>query len=473
MAIEVDPNLSPRIATVPIGDGVQISMQDLGDELKEWAQEPQNLTYANPISSSGKQDLGSGVLVGITNQLENTRLAFEQRTTSVANGTVTTTDTRGINLIDSTANFVTLNPGAWVINITDRSVSTIYRIANSTSVFCYALSDGIDNTWTSGDVYKIWQPAECEASGGNLVAVNAAGDNINAFMPTWGTHVVRTSSSSATLQEQTSIQQASFDNRILVDAINGTASTVFPAGTGELPVINIDTAKIIATERGLNTIEFIGNYTFTNTDSLTSYILIGQSTTLSSINIPQNATIINCEFKNATIDGWLDGGSTIDNCVIGNLYFVDGSISHSGLSANVVLSGAMSAQIIDCHSNIPGGETTPWIDMNAAGSSLLVRDYHGGLGIKNRSGQDAISIDMSSGQVILDNTITAGEMTIRGVCKVVDNTTGTANVYNETLSPTTITNATWSANMDDYTTDGTFGSRIKKLLTKIQSLYFR
>ena len=45
-----------------------------------------------------------------------------------------------------------------------------------------------------------------------------------------------------------------------------------------------------------------------------------------------------------------------------------------------------------------------------------------------------MSLDMASGEVLLENTITAGEITVRGVADVQDQTTGTATVLDLTVN---------------------------------------
>jgi hypothetical protein len=58
------------------------------------------------------------------------------------------------------------------------------------------------------------------------------------------------------------------------------------------------------------------------------------------------------------------------------------------------------------------------IDFGGSGNSLAVRNWYGGLGLINYSGGGSVSIDMSSGRVVLDETLTSGAIYIRGVCQV-------------------------------------------------------
>lgn len=78
MAISVNPYLSPRIITIlsPITD---ITIQALSDQIKDWEDEPADLSFPKLISTAGKQDLGGGAFVGITATLQNAKISFEAR----------------------------------------------------------------------------------------------------------------------------------------------------------------------------------------------------------------------------------------------------------------------------------------------------------------------------------------------------------------------------------------------------------
>lgn len=474
MAIDVDPFLNPRIATVPETDGTQISMQDLGDELKEWAQQPQNLTFPNPITASGKQDLGSGVLVGITNQLENTRLAFEQRPISVANGYCTNTDIRGTNLIDANADFSTLEAGAWIINITDQSVSTIYRVVSNTEVEMYRLEDGTNNQWANNDVYKIWQPAECEASGGNLVAVAANGSQINAFMPTWGTHVVRTSSASATLQEQQDIRFASFNGGVTVDITTSFSGTEFPTGTPRQPVNNMSDALTIANNRGLNKLFLNTSVTVGGSLNFSQKIFEGLSRTLVTVTLDTSANTLNCEFLGCSVEGTLDGASEIILSNIGELNYINGVVKECTIDGPITLGGNSSfeAIFIDTNSGV-AGTNTPIIDMGGNGPDLQMRGHSGGIQLENKTGSNPATIELEQGQIRIQPSVNNGIVVCRGIGKVVDNSGVGATIIDEMVSANSITYAIYSAQTEDHKVPGSFGARFGKLLTKIQNLYFK
>ena len=83
----------------------------------------------------------------------------------------------------------------------------------------------------------------------------------------------------------------------------------------------------------------------------------------------------------------------------------------------------------------------PVLDFGGSGTELFIRGYSGGIKLINHSGTDAASIDMDSGHVVIDSTITNGTIAIRGVSKLTDNSTGTAIINSsDLLIPSRLTN---------------------------------
>jgi hypothetical protein len=202
--VTVDFSQSPRIVTVKL-PSVEINMIDLVDTLRVIEARPQNMNDDSLIlSAAGAEDLGGGVFVGLTITLNNAKLAFEARTTSVSDGAVTSADTSGVILTDTSATFVAdgVLPGGTAFNVDDQSAGTVVEVLSETQLRLQrGLRDGSDNQWEIGDAYKVWNEIQCNVTGGNLVAVDDVGGAIDAIFPTAFTQVVRTSSASATIAE--------------------------------------------------------------------------------------------------------------------------------------------------------------------------------------------------------------------------------------------------------------------------------
>jgi hypothetical protein len=87
--IIVEQRLSPRVAEVRQPSD-EVVMQDYVDTLRIEEERFQSMGFERLIDASGKQDLGGGVLVGITVEENNVQLAFEPNTTPAHIGSVTT-----------------------------------------------------------------------------------------------------------------------------------------------------------------------------------------------------------------------------------------------------------------------------------------------------------------------------------------------------------------------------------------------
>lgn len=297
----------------------------------------------------------------------------------------------------------------------------------------------------------------CTVGGGNLVAIDANGDPVaSPINPTAFVSIVQANSSSATLQELKAIEFSSFNGGVTVDIGNTTgraaSGTDFPAGTEQQPCDNLLDLSIIAEDRGLNKIYVKGDLILDNTHNWIGHEFIGESALKSTINVLPEAQVINCEFYEATITGTLDGNSQVDRSIISGLNYVEGFIHKCAIGPQVISLGTGTvANIFACYSTVPG-TATPEIDMNGTGI-LALRDYNGGMLLKNYNGNDSHSVDLSSGQIKLDSTITSGTFVFRGIGKLIDTSgnqipSGTWNggvtIVNELVTAVNLDTATWS-----------------------------
>lgn len=426
--VVVDFTVSPRIITV-LAPSVEITLQDLHDTLREIEDDVWNLKEPKLVNSSGKEALGGGVEVGITSELQDAQLSFEARVDELEEGTVTSTDALGVTLIDSGASFdvAQIARGDLVYNSTDGSAATVVSVTDGQELITNGLSGGIDDEFFSGDSYVIYDVIRCNISGGNLVAVDDVDVELDPVFPTFGTQIVRASSSSATLQELENLQFASFNGGVTVDLTSSFSGTVFPIGTFESPVNNFTDALTIASTRGFKAIFIIGDATIDSGLTYDGFIFRGESVSNSTLTITASASVVGCVFERATLTGTLDGSSNATECSIATLTFVSGILIDCLLIGPITLSGAGTAHLLNCWSGVTGANT-PIIDMGGGGKALALRNYNGGIELRNHAVPEDISIDLNSGHIILDSTITDGTFIIRGIGKLTDNSTGSAVV---------------------------------------------
>ena len=296
---------------------------------------------------------------------------------------------------------------------------------------------------------------------GNLYAQ----DGSDPFLDTIGTFTVRimqqvSSLVDSTVQQLTEIEYASFNGGVTVDVLSSYSGTDFPIGTPRQPVNNFEDALLIAIDRGFTTFFIIGDANIDDSNDFDGFIFVGESQSKSEIIIDTVASVEKCEFYDAHISGVLDGDCKVKGCIIQSLSYIYGMVEQCLLeSGDIVLGGSNVAQFIDCWSGSVSQQDIPYIDMGSSGQDLIMRNYNGAIGIKNLSNQNnQISIDLNSGLVIIDSTVTAGQIVVRGVGQVINNSTGTTVVdTNYLINPSVITTMVWDTPTADHQTIGTVG----------------
>lgn len=455
-------HLSPRIVLVQ-APSTELVIQDLHDTLRDLEDEPSALIYPTIISTAGKEALGGGVSVGLTSTLLNAQVAFEARPDEYDTGTAT--GGSAVTLVDAGADFVNdgVLRGDIIENSTDGSQSSVLTVVDGQNLDIMALSGGSTNTFTSGDEYVLWHVEQCNISGGNLVAVDDVGTEISPILPTFGTQVIRTSSSSATLLELSSLEHSTFEGGVTIDAVNGVDSYTFPAGTHSDPVKTLPYAKTIAVERGFSSIYIIGDLTISASDVVDDYKIYGQSPNISTIILEAGSSTSNVEFFDANITGDAEGVTNYTRCHLTDLSDFEGTCIYSQLNSTLALKpGSATSEIIDSWSGVPG-LSTPILDMGGTGTQVAIRRYAGGLTLQNYSGVLDSSIDILAGHIKFDTTITAGTFIVRGVAQLTDNSTGTANIVSDNLvNPYTVADQVLDEDVTEHTTQDSLGQKVKK-----------
>lgn len=473
--VVVDFNPSPRIVTVEV-PSTEYSMQDLVDTERNIEDSFRAMSEPKLLNASGKEDLGGGVVVGITVAHQDAQVAFQPRFTPAETGTITTdsgapigSQNPTVRLIDTSADFVTAGVarGSYYVNFTDGSVGDVVEVIGANELRVTVPVQGATNDFTSGDSYKVWNITQVFATGGNLTAVDSDGNALNAVLPTWGTQVVLTSASSATLQELNEIRFSVYQNKVWVDTTTSNTGTIYPSGTPLQPVNNFPDAVAIGDALGIVEIQVLGDATLDTGDDVSGFLLRGQDEELTLITINAGANVLESQFRDASITGTLDGDSALKDCVIiPPLSFIEGTIKKCLIEVGTItLAGSNDVTILDCWSGV-AGLSTPIIDFNGSGRDLVMRNWSGGIQINNKNGADNVSIDLTSGQIILDSTVTAGTVRVAGVGQLTDNSSGTTVNSEGLMNNASIAAAVWNAVVASYAAVGSFGEYVgKKVLT--------
>lgn len=254
-----------------------------------------------------------------------------------------------------------------------------------------------------------------------LYNVNIVGGNSNVADRVNKNQVGVNTANSAGLQDSSSLQAASFGDVVAIDQINGINGTTFPIGTKGSPCKTIDNARSIMLKNNIGTIYPIGNLTLGVGDDVSNIIVRGQNPTKTIITIGTEANTTGCEIRECTVIGVLDGGTVLRQCLISTIVYFNGFCVDCVIAeGTITLGGGASALFLSCVSGV-AGSNMPTINMGGSGQSLGMRDYNGGLRITNKTGIDSVSLDMSSGQVVVESSVTNTEnIAVRGIARLTD-----------------------------------------------------
>lgn len=257
-------------------------------------------------------------------------------------------------------------------------------------------------------------------------AVNLVGANSDVAELSTVNQVSIRPNNSTGLQDLTSLHSGNYYGGVAIDTSSTFSGEIFPVGTRQNPVNNLTDAIKIAKNRGFRTFFVLKNLTLSTSDFSDGFIFQGDNPVSTTITILDGADVNNCEFNNLTVTGVIDNNNLVRQCALLDISHMNGFAFQCSLFGTIALGGGSQVNLLSCYSGVAGGGDgqMPHIDMGGSGQSLVVRDYHGGLGLANSSGTSASSLDMSSGRVHIDETVTGGAITIRGIADVEDNSTG-------------------------------------------------
>ena len=252
--------------------------------------------------------------------------------------------------------------------------------------------------------------------------------------------------------------------------MNGTPGTEFPAGTGEQPVDNLADAITIATLEGFTRLYIRGDFTLGATGVVDDYEIIGQSHERTTVTVTSGCSTSGTEFIDCKLTGVLNGKVHAHSCVLYSITGFDGMMMDCILEGDVALAGSNTVHILDSWSGVPGAGV-PVIDMGGDGPGLGVRAYSGGIKLTNKAGVDNVSLDFISGHAVIDSTVTDGDIVVRGVAKLTDNSTGSTVVDATNLvNPYTMSDQTWDEARADHINAGSMGEAEGEIVEVLDQL---
>ena len=313
---------------------------------------------------------------------------------------------------------------------------------------------------------------QCNATGGNLVAVDENGNVISSIYPTSYTQVILTSSSSATLQELEAIQFSSYNNMVVLDLSSGYSGVNYPIGTHMAPVNNLTDAKTIAYSKAFDIIhiqsdlfipsgENIDEFTFTSSNWL-------------SVTIDSSVSSINTNFEKISLHGEMSGfWNVLIDCWVYDVsnfcgWMRGGSFTNVALAPYTFESAGQSFfdNIMPMYPNLP---TTLVMNTNVAVSFTNAADIYE---IKNMTAGSIVTMGIGRGEVIIDNSCVGGIIIVSGLSSIQNNSPGGITLIDNTVTEDGIWNTNISSIIDPSTAGYSLWNMPKKVVNKIIPFLF-
>jgi len=227
-------------------------------------------------------------------------------------------------------------------------------------------------------------------------------------------------------------QEALYDGAVTINTSSGKDGTAFPVGTSSEPVKTYADALIIAANIGVKKFRLQGPIILTQSHAQWEFeglafeagiVLNGQEVS--------GARFTRCFLSGAMADTSIR--ALFEDCFVENVTGFIGMMDNCTLKGTIsfaIATGIVGTYLNDCKSAVPGTDT-PILDLTnvPAWHEISIRGYNGGLTIKNFDHANGkLSVDMVSGHIILESTVSDGEVVLRGVGEKTDNSTGSVTI---------------------------------------------
>lgn len=217
-----------------------------------------------------------------------------------------------------------------------------------------------------------------------------------------------------------------YEGAVWVDTTGaGTAGTAFPIGTRGMPVSNPADARTIADAIGTRSMMLTGLFTCDQSYVGFTFAAVQGGGSVNANGQDCGASIFNEVGITGTFNSTADMFGTAMS-FFGTTTNWRGTAVRPGFSGTIVCAPGQVSTFAQAAS-IVAGVSTPAISVAGVGTQLNLRAYSGGMRITDMNNATSnASLEFTAGQLIMDNSNTAGVIVIRGILSpITDNTTGT------------------------------------------------
>ena len=209
---------------------------------------------------------------------------------------------------------------------------------------------------------------------------------------------------------------------VFIDTVNGTPGTAVGIGTPTNPVDNITDAATIAARDNLREYQFRGPLTLN--DDLPDWTLIGLSSIANDELDLNGFDTSSTKIIGAKITGTTSGQKMQwEGCEINGVSGQSGVFTDCGIRGSLSGKANTESTYKECYSLV-AGQTTPIYTLSA-NELLNLRNYSGGWDLRSSAAGNTCSLEVDPGNVIIDSSCTGGNVSVRGVGTLTDNSAGT------------------------------------------------
>jgi hypothetical protein len=300
------------------------------------------------------------------------------------------------------------------------------------TIITLTLEDGwqLEFQGGAGSVYRV--------TAGNLIATDELGaDSEPVYTAPTTKTVVLANATTGSINETTVQHVLDYAEGVFQDGDDGVpipaavvaSGDFWPYGTLAQPVDNFPDATLIAEAFNTKVIHVLpttSGATQTLDCDISGYIIDSPNATshldLAVGNDVTDTRFIRCHLTgaaNATRHWFADHCHLAEGAPLSGLV---GVFEECLIDGEVTITG--SATFFHCASGVAGFGTAT-VDAPTGDHTLQFRSYAGGLTVKGITAGDFVSLDMMPGRVILDSTVTGGDIKIRGIGEPLeDNSVG-------------------------------------------------
>jgi hypothetical protein len=230
------------------------------------------------------------------------------------------------------------------------------------------------------------------------------------------------------LLDTQTVRDMGYFGEVYINTDSGVAGTAYPLGMPDSPVSNFNDAWTIAERVGVQSFHIVGEVTLTKTVRFAKIRGNYGSTKIDVGGRDISGTL----FESVSLDGVipvLTHGIVLRNSIVNGAGLTGfmGECVNTVLEANISLQGGVHL-FKNCASHI-AGNTRPTMDCQGNSIALSVRGWHGGLELANYSNAlSTASFDFDAGAFRMLSTVSAGEIVLRGIMDLDDQSTGTTIV---------------------------------------------